>query len=130
MRTPAIPTAFLTNKDAPITVSAASENIFPTTGTKFPVIYLAVLSVIPSATDAVAPFTETTPRNTVKKIPNRLTLTFLNNLANWETLYLSDIELTIDKTEEKNINGNTTLYTNVPITWIKKIMPWWGEPGH
>ncbi|MNR68830.1 hypothetical protein D3C85_1936380 [compost metagenome] len=53
--TPASPTAFFASMDAEMTVSAASENIRPTTGTKFPVTNFAVLSVTPSVTAPVAP---------------------------------------------------------------------------
>lgn len=53
--TPAIPTVFFSSKDAFKTVSAASVNIRPTTGTKFPATNFAVLIATPSATAEAAP---------------------------------------------------------------------------
>ena len=46
-----------------MTVSAASVNTRPTTGIKFPVTNFAVRIVIPSATADVAPWTDSTPKN-------------------------------------------------------------------
>ena len=63
MTSPIIPTVFFNNPDALITVSAASVNILPTTGMKFPVTNLAVFTVIPSATAVAVPCTDNTPKN-------------------------------------------------------------------
>ena len=79
--TPVNPTAFFTSNEAVMTVSVASENTRPTTGTKLPVIYFAVFSATPSVTELVTPCTEITPRNTVNKTPNNPTLRFLSRLA-------------------------------------------------
>ncbi|MNN59573.1 hypothetical protein D3C81_1746980 [compost metagenome] len=81
MMTPTRPIEFLTNNDAEMTVSVASANIFPTTGTKFPVKYLAARSVTPSVTEPATPFTEITPRNTVNNTPSRAILTVLSRSA-------------------------------------------------
>ncbi len=105
--TPAKPTAFFTSSEAPMTVSEASENRRPTTGTKLPAIYLAVRIVTPSATAPVAPCTEMTPRNTVMNKPKQPRLTVRSKFASCVTLYLSDNELTMCSTAEKNSSGNT-----------------------
>ncbi|MOA16612.1 hypothetical protein D3C78_1368340 [compost metagenome] len=107
--TPTKPIEFLTRSDAEITVSVASANTFPTTGTKFPVKYLAALNVTPSVTEPAIPFTEMTPRNIVRRIPSSAMLTVRIKFAICVNLYLSVNELTICMTAEKNSNGNTTV---------------------
>lgn len=99
--TPVIPTAFFISREAPITVSEASANILPTTGTKLPAMYFAALIVTPSATALVEPCTETTPRNIVTKVPSSPILTERRRFASWVTLYLSVNEETICRTAEK-----------------------------
>ncbi|COH03077.1 Uncharacterised protein [Streptococcus pneumoniae] len=87
MTSPIIPTVFFNNPDALITVSAASVNILPTTGMKFPVTNLAVFTAMPSATAVAVPCTDNTPKKIVKKIPIIPTLTFCRSLDNFVTLY-------------------------------------------
>ena len=86
MATPAIPTVFLRRTEALMTVSVASVNIRPITGTKFPVTNLAVLIDTPSETAAVVPWTEITPRKMVMKAPNSPMLHVLRSCASCVTL--------------------------------------------
>ncbi|MNJ50243.1 hypothetical protein D3C77_455060 [compost metagenome] len=107
MITPTSPIEFFTSNEADMTVSVASANTLPTTGTKFPVKYLAVRSVTPSATEPVIPFTEMTARKMVSMTPSSAMLIVRNKLASWVSLYFSDNELTICKTAEKKSKGKT-----------------------
>ena len=85
--TPNTPTVFFSKTEALITVSVASVNILPNTGTKLPVINFAVRIVMPSVIAAYAPCTEITPRKIVKNEANKPMLMFLSNPASWVTLY-------------------------------------------
>ncbi|MNC16895.1 hypothetical protein D3C75_647600 [compost metagenome] len=107
--TPDNPMAFFTRSDAEITVSVASANIFPITGTKFPVMYFAARRVTPSVTELVIPLTEITPRNTVSSTPSSPAPTFRSRLASWVSLYLSDMALTRCSTAEKKNSGKITV---------------------
>src|SRR5690606_14042200 len=122
MSSPAIPTAFLTRSDVPITASAASVNILPTTGTKLPVMYFAVRMVTPSATEAATPWTDRTPRNAVRSTPRMPVPIVRSRSASWLTLYFSDIELTMCRMAEKNRSGNTTAWTAWPTTLTMNTM--------
>ncbi|MNC01776.1 hypothetical protein D3C75_491310 [compost metagenome] len=112
--TPDNPIAFFTSSEAEITVSVASANILPMTGTKFPVIYLAARMVTPSVTELVIPRTEITPRNTVSSTPNSPAPMFRSRLASWVSLYFSDNALTRCSTAEKNRSGKTRVWIMVP----------------
>ncbi|MNJ54718.1 hypothetical protein D3C77_501740 [compost metagenome] len=81
MMTPTSPIEFLTSNDAEMTVSVASANTLPTTGTKLPVKYLAARSVTPSAIDPVIPLTEITPKNIVSITPSSDMLIVRSRLA-------------------------------------------------
>ncbi|MNI38453.1 hypothetical protein D3C73_925920 [compost metagenome] len=112
--TPERPMAFFTRSDAEITVSVASANILPMTGTKFPVMYLAARMVTPSVTELVMPRTEMTPRNTVSSTPSSPAPILRSRLASCVSLYFSDMALTRCSTAEKNSSGNTIVWMSVP----------------
>lgn len=67
--TPKIPTAFFKTTPHPKTVSTASPNILPTTGTAELTTVFAVFAVIPSTLLASVPSKETAPTKIVKTIP-------------------------------------------------------------
>lgn len=112
---PAMLIPFLIKSEQPITVSKASDKKSPIIGIKLSTANFADFAITPSKLDAANPWTEITPVNAVRTIPNSAIAIPLIRDANLVILIFSLILLIIDSTEEKITNGITTVLIKVDI---------------
>ena len=116
--TPTKPIAFLRIIPPPKTVSTASPNIFPTTGTAELTIAFVVLAVIPSTLLDIVPSNETTPTNIVRIIPKNQTIPDFKNFDNLLICILSVNFDKITKLVKISTSGNIIVCMILPIKLI------------
>ena len=112
---PITPILFLSNNEYPMIVSMASDKNLPAIGINLSTANLAVLIVTPSTVDVATPCIDIIPTNAVKMKPN---ITIADCFSKPESLVICTLDerlLTIAKTAEKNIKGNTIAFIIVPI---------------